>query len=231
MWTAASTEALQLSIRVSLVTTAIIMLAGTPIAFWMVRRRGVGLRLAESMLSLPLVVPPVVIGYCLLVILSPKGLLGRWLEAVGVPVMFDWKGAVIAAGVMAFPIFLVVAKVAFQKCDKELEEAARTLNAGPLRVFLTITLPIAMPGLLAAGAVTFARAFGEFGATIMLVGNIPGQTQTVSLAIYTDLMAGREQAAWGLVWISIAVGMAAMIVSQLLIGRGPRADDRRKVSA
>ncbi|KKL05211.1 hypothetical protein LCGC14_2608340, partial [marine sediment metagenome] len=110
MWTAASTEALQLSIRVSLVTTAIIMLAGTPVAFWMVRRRGVAPRLAESMLALPLVVPPVVTGYCLLVILSPKGLLGRWLEAVGLSVTFNWKGAVIAAAVMAFPLFLVVAK-------------------------------------------------------------------------------------------------------------------------
>ncbi len=231
MWTAASTEALQLSIRVSLVTTAIIMLAGTPIAFWMVRRRGVGPRLAESLLALPLVIPPVATGYCLLVILSPKGLLGRWLEVVGMPMIFDWKGAVVAAAVMAFPIFLVVAKVAFQKCDSRYEEAARTLNAGPMRVFFTITLPIAMPGLLAAAAVTFARAFGEFGATIMLAGNIPGRTQTVSQAIYTDLMAGREQAAWGLVWVSIAVGMAAMIISQLLIGRSDRAGDRRQVSA
>lgn len=228
MWTAASTEALRLSIRVSLVATAVIAIVGTPIAFWMVRRRGVGLRLAESVLSLPLVVPPVVVGYGLLVILSPKSLLGRWLEAAGIPITFDWKGAVIAAAVMAFPLFLVVAKVAFQRCDKDLEEAARTLNASPLRVFLTITLPIAMPGLLAAAAVAFARAFGEFGATIMLVGNIPGQTQTISQAIYTDLMAGREQSAWGLVWISIAVGMAAMTVSQLLIGRRPRTDDGRR---
>lgn len=221
MWSAASTEALVLSIRVSLVTTVIMMLIGTPIAYWMVRRRSILPRLAESMLSLPLVIPPVVTGYCLLVLLSPRGPLGKWLEAIGVEVTFDWKGAVIAAAVMAFPLFLVVAKVAFQRCDRQLEEAARTLNAGPLRVFLTITLPLAAPGLLAAAAVSFARAFGEFGATIMLAGNIPGRTQTVSQAIYTDLMAGRQQTAWGLVLVSIAVGIAAMIASQLLITRGP----------
>jgi molybdate transport system permease protein len=135
------------------------------------------------------------------------------------PVTFNWKGAVIASGVMAFPLFLAVAKVAFERCDRDLEDAARTLNAGPLRVLFTITLPLAAPGLLAASAVGFARAFGEFGATIMLAGNIPGQTQTVSQAIYTDLMAGKEHSAFGLVLITIVVGIASMVVSQLLIRR------------
>ncbi len=231
MWSQASTEALILSIKVSLVTMVIMVLVGTPIAFWMVRRRGVLLRLAESMLSLPLVVPPVVTGYCLLVLFSPKGILGKWLEAIGMPVTFNWKGAVVAAGVMAFPLFLAVAKVAFERCDRELEEAAKTLNAGPLRVMFTITLPLAAPGLLAAAAVSFARAFGEFGATIMLAGNIPGQTQTVSQAIFTDLMAGKDQSALGLVLITIVVGITAMIVSQLLIRRSTNPGDRRQRSA
>ncbi len=229
MWSPASTEALLLSIRVSLVTTIIMVLVGTPIAFWMVRRRSFLLGLVESLLSLPLVIPPVVTGYCLLVIFSPAGILGKWLEAIGMPVTFNWKGAVIASGVMAFPLFLAVAKVAFERCDRDIEEAARTLNAGPLRVLFTITLPLAAPGLLAAAAVAFARAFGEFGATIMLAGNIPGQTQTVSQAIFTDLMAGKEQSAFGLVLITIVVGIAAMIVSQLLIRRSAiRGDEGRR---
>ncbi len=229
MWSPASTEALLLSIRVSLVTTVIMVLVGTPIAFWMVRRRGFLLGLAESVLSLPLVIPPVVTGYCLLVLFSPAGMLGKWLEAIGMPVTFNWKGAVIASGVMAFPLFLAVAKVAFERCDRDIEEAARTLNAGPLRVLFTITLPLAAPGLLAAAAVAFARAFGEFGATIMLAGNIPGQTQTVSQAIFTDLMAGKEQSAFGLVLITIVVGIASMVVSQLLIRRSAiRGDEGRR---
>jgi len=219
MWTEASTEALRLSILVSTVTTVVLVLVGTPVAFWLARHRGAGPRLVESALSLPLVVPPVVTGYCLLLLLSPAGPVGKVLATMGVRIAFDWKGAVLAAFAMALPIFLAVAMTAFQRCDRALEDAARTLNAGRLRAFATVTLPLAAPGLLAAAAVSFARAFGEFGATIMLAGNIPGQTQTVSQAVYTDLMAGRDSAAWGLVLVSVAVGIAAMIASQLLIAR------------
>lgn len=219
MWTEASTEALRLSILVSTVTTIVLVIVGTPVAFWLARHRRVGPRLVESALSLPLVVPPVVTGYCLLLLLSPAGPLGKLLATMGVRIAFDWKGAVLAAFAMALPIFLVVAKTAFQRCDPALEAAARTLNAGRLRVFATVTLPLAAPGLLAAAAVSFARAFGEFGATIMLAGNIPGRTQTVSQGVYTDLMAGRDSAAWGLVLVSVAVGIVAMVASQLLIAR------------
>lgn len=220
-----------LSIRVSLAATLAIVLVGTLIAFWMVRKRSLAARAVESLLSLPLVIPPVVTGYCLLVVLNPTGLIGRWLEKIGITVTFNWYGAVVAAVVMALPLFLVIAKVAFQKCDERLEQAARMLNAGRLRVFFTITLPIAMPGLLAAAAVAFARAFGEFGATIMLAGNIPGQTQTVSQAIYTDLMAGREQAGWGLVMVSVAVGIAAMVTSQLLTRPAAASHGGRRANA
>jgi len=219
MWTEASTEALRVSILVSAVTSAILVVVGTPVAFWLARRGGVVARAIESLLSLPLVVPPVVTGYCLLLLLSPAGPIGKALAKMGIHVAFDWKGAVLAAVAMALPIFLAVAKTAFQRCDPALEAAARTLNAGRLRVFTTVTLPLAAPGLLAAAAVSFARAFGEFGATIMLAGNIPGRTQTVSQGIYTDLMAGRDNAAWGLVLVSVAVGIAAIVASQLLIAR------------
>lgn len=217
MWSAASTEALKLSVVVAVAATVAIVLAGVPISLWLVRRRGAGVRLLDAVLALPLVVPPVVTGYCLLLILGPRGPLGRVLEAIGVRFVFDWKGAVVAAGVMAMPLFLVTAKVAFQRCSKDLEDAARTLNAGPLRVFFTITLPLAGPGLLAAAAVAFARAFGEFGATMMLAGNIPGQTRTVPQAIYTDLIAQKDSAALALILVSVAVGIASMVASQMLM--------------
>lgn len=219
MWTDASTEALRLSILVSTVTTLVLIVAATPVAFWLARRRGIVPRVVESALSLPLVVPPVVTGYCLLLLLSPAGPLGKLLAEMGIRVAFDWKGAVLAAFAMALPLYLAVAKTAFQRCDPALEAAARTLNASRLRAFATVTLPLAGPGLLAAAAVGFARAFGEFGATIMLAGNIPGRTQTVSQAVYTNMNAGRDNAAWGLVLVSVAVGIAAMIVSQVLIAR------------
>ncbi|MHC4563311.1 MAG: molybdate ABC transporter permease subunit [Planctomycetota bacterium] len=216
MWTAASTEALALSIKVALVATAVILLVGTPLTYWMARRRKVTSRVVELLLTLPLVVPPVVTGYVLLLALGPRSVVGRWLEAAGVRFTFDWKGAVVAAMVMAMPVFLAVAKVAFLRCDRELEEAARTLNAGPLRVFFTVTLPLAGPGLLAAAGVAFARAFGEFGATMLLAGNIPAQTRTVPQAIYVNLLAGDDRGASGLVLVSILVGVAAMVLSQVL---------------
>lgn len=216
MWDSTSTETLHLSLRVSAVATLAIVLVGSPLALWMARRRSAVSRLTESFLSLPLVVPPVLTGYLLLVILSPRSALGHWLESIGLRVALDWKGAVVASGALAFPLFLAVARVAFEKCDRKLEDAARTLNAGPGRVLFTVTLPLALPGLLAAAAVTFARAFGEFGATMMLAGNIPGQTRTVPQAIYTHLLAGREKQAWGLAFVSIIVGVGAMAVAQLL---------------
>ena len=217
MWSEASTEALMLSVKVSLVAVVAISLVGTPLARWLARRRRPAIRLLESVVSLPLVIPPVVTGYCLLMALSPKSPVGRWLTGVGVRFALDWKGAVLASGVVAFPLFLAVAKTAFQRCDTRLEEAARMLKAGSLRVFFTVTLPIALPGILAAASLTFARAFGEFGATMMLAGNIPGQTRTVPQAIYTYyLERGGQQAAWGLVLVSVAIGMAAMIAAQCL---------------
>ncbi len=217
MWNAESTEALRLSVRVSLVATVVIVLIGAPVAFWLARRRRAVSSVVEAFLSLPLVLPPVVMGYFLLVVLSPKGLIGGWLDRAGLRFALDWKGAVVASGVLAFPLFLAVAKVAFDKSDPKLEEAARTLNAHPIRVLLTVTLPPALPGLIAATALAFARAFGEFGATMMLAGNIPGQTRTMPQAIYSQFLAGHHDAALGLALVSIAVGLIAMVMSHLLI--------------
>ena len=234
MWTAASTEALALSIKVALVATTVILSVGTPLTYWMARRRKATSRAVELLLTLPLVVPPVVTGYVLLLALGPGSFLGRGLKAMGLRFTFDWKGAVVAAMVMAMPVFLAVAKVAFQRCDRQLEDAARTLNAGPLRVFFTITLPLAGPGLLAAAAVAFARAFGEFGATMMLAGNIPGQTRTVPQAIYTDLIAQNDSSAWALIVVSVAVGIGSMVASQILTrssAKPPRADAKGATGA
>ena len=231
MWDVSLVEALFLSLRVSSIAAILIALVGTPVAFFMVRCRNIFTRILESLLSLPLVIPPVVTGYFLLVFLSPTGILGKWMETFGLRFSLDWKGAVIASGVLAFPLYLAVAKVAFEKCDRKLEDAARTLNAGPVRILFTIILPPALPGLVGAGALAFARAFGEFGATMMLAGNIPGQTRTIPLSIYSHFLAGRNDEAWVLALISIIVGIAAMIISQLLIRKDYSFAEERQYNA
>ena len=219
MWDAVLSDAFRLSLRVAVTATFAIVIVGTPLALWLARDRGVGSRLTGAMLSLPMVVPPVATGYVLLVFLTPSRPPGRWLAEVGVRLALDWKGAAVASSVLALPLFLAVAKAAFEGCDRGLAEAARTLNASPFRVFVTVTLPLALPGVLAGGALAFARAFGEFGATMMLAGNIPGETRTVPQAIYSHLMSGRDEAAWHLVIVSIVVGAAAMLVAQRLTSR------------
>ena len=171
----------------------------------------------EGLLTLPLVLPPVVTGYLFLLLFSPQGPLGRSLERIGIRVVLDWKGAVIASAALAFPLFLAVAKVAFSKADPALESAARTLNASPLKVIATVTLPPALPGLAAGAVLAFARAFGEFGATMMLAGNIPGQTRTVPQAIFTELMTGQTRAAWGLVALSVAIGIGSIVGARFLL--------------
>jgi molybdate transport system permease protein len=216
-WNDDAADALRRSLRVSLIATLLMVGAGAPIALWLARRRSAAGAAVESLLSLPLVLPPVVTGYLFLLLFSPQGPLGRTLERIGLPVVLDWKGAVIASAALAFALFLAVAKVAFSKADPALEAAARTLNASPLRVMATVTLPPALPGLAAGAVLAFARAFGEFGATMMLAGNIPGRTRTVPQAIYTQLVTGQTRAAWGLVGLSVAIGIGAIIGANLLL--------------
>jgi len=217
VWNGAAAEVLRRSLRVSLIATLLMVLAGAPIALWLARRRGAISAAAEGLLCLPLVLPPVVTGYLFLLLFSPQGPLGRALERIGMRVVLDWKGAVIASTALAFPLFLAVAKVAFSKADPALEAAARTLNASPLRVIATVTLPPALSGLAAGAVLAFARAFGEFGATMMLAGNIPGRTRTVPQAIYTELMTGQTRAAWGLVAISVVIGIGSIVGARLLL--------------
>jgi len=205
-----------LSLRVGLVAT----LATLPIAFaiaWLLARgRFPGKILIEAIVYLPLVVPPVVTGWFLLLAFAPGGLFG-FLSG---HVLFRWTGAAIAAGVMALPLMVRAIRLSIEAVDRRLEGAARTLGAGPWRVFWTITLPLSLPGLLAGTVLGFARSLGEFGATITFVSNVPGQTQTLPLAIYAALQRPDGDAiALRLSALSVAVALAALVASELLARR------------
>ena len=199
-----------------------------PIAFalaWLLARTTFpGKILLDAAIHLPLVVPPVVTGWLLLLAFAPAGPLGRLLgEAFGITVLFRWTGAAIAAGVMALPLMVRAMRLSLEAVDRRLEGAARTLGAGRARVFRTITLPLAMPGILAGTMLGFARALGEFGATITFVSNVPGQTQTLPLAIYSALQQpGGESMVWRLSAISVALSLAALVASEMLARRAGR---------
>lgn len=205
------------------------MSATLPLAFalaWLLaRRRFPGKLLVDAVVHLPLVVPPVVTGWVLLLLFAPAGpigaLLGQWL---GISVLFRWSGAAIAAGVMALPLMVRAMRLSIEAVDRRLEQAAETLGAAPARVFATVTLPLAMPGVLAAAVLGFARSIGEFGATITFVSNVPGETRTLPLAIYSALQVpGGEAAVWRLAAISVALSLVALVASEWLarrMGRG-----------
>lgn len=202
--------------RVGFVAT----LAALPVAFaiaWLLARgRFPGKILIEAIVYLPLVVPPVVTGWFLLVAFAPGGPLGFLSDGV----LFRWTGAAIAAGVMALPLMVRAIRLSIEAVDRRLEGAARTLGAGPWRVFRTITLPLSLPGLLAGTVLGFARSLGEFGATITFVSNVPGQTQTLPLAIYAALQRPDGDAiALRLSALSVAVALAALVASELLARR------------
>jgi molybdate transport system permease protein len=195
-----------LSLRVGLSALAVIFVLGTLAARAMTRRHFPGRDVVDGLLVLPLVLPPVVTGFLLLVLLGRNGPVGRFLEgAFGVRLLFTLHAAVLAAVVVAFPLMYQSAKAAFQSVDTRLEDAARTLGAGETRVFLTVTLPLAWPGLVAGTVLSFARSLGEFGATVMVAGNIPGETTTVPLAIFFLADAGDLRAA----------GIYALVISAL----------------
>jgi molybdate transport system permease protein len=195
-----------LSLRVGLSALAVIFVLGTLAARAMTRRHFPGKDVVDGLLVLPLVLPPVVTGFLLLVLLGRNGPVGRVMEdAFGVRLLFTLHAAVLAAVVVAFPLMYQSAKAAFQSVDTRLEDAARTLGAGEARVFLTVTLPLAWPGLVAGTVLAFARSLGEFGATVMVAGNIPGETTTVPLAIFFLADAGDLRAA----------GMYALVISAL----------------
>jgi molybdate transport system permease protein len=211
-----------LSLKVSLVA----VMATLPLAFllaWLLARaRFPGKILLDGIVHLPLVVPPVVVGWLLLLALGPRGPIGGWLDtSFGVSVMFRWTGAAIAAGVMALPLMVRAIRLSVEAVDRQLEGAARTLGAGRSRVFLTITLPLSLPGVMTALMLGFARSLGEFGATITFVSNIPGETRTLPIAIYGALQVpGSDATVARLAIISIALSLIALVASEAMTRRG-----------
>ena len=221
--------AVRLSLRVSLWATILSLPFGLLTAYALARWQFPGKALFNAVVHLPLVLPPVVTGYILLIAFAPNGPLGQLLVATfNVSLVFEWTGAALAAAVMAFPLVVRAMRLSIEAVDPGLEEAASTLGASRAWVFLTVTLPLILPGILAAAVLGFAKAMGEFGATITFVGNIPGLTQTIPSAIYSNLQVpGGEATAWRLVSISIIIAIGAVLVSEWMsrrlaerVGRG-----------
>jgi molybdate transport system permease protein len=213
--------AILLSLRIATVATAVSLPFGIAIATLLARKDFWGKPLIDGIIYLPLVLPPVVTGYLLLITLGRRAPVGAFLaEHFGIVVAFRWTGAVISCGVMAFPLMVRAIRLSVEAIDRRLEDAAATLGADPLRNFLTITLPLALPGIIAGSMLAFARALGEFGATITFVSNIPGETQTISAAIYTlTQVPGGDTAALQLVVVAVLISLAALIASEWLARR------------
>ncbi len=214
-------EALKLSLWVSFWAVAGSLPLGVLVAWLLARLDFPGKSLLDGLIHLPLVLPPVVIGYLLLVGFGRRGVLGFWLhDLAGITLAFNWKGAAVAAAVMAFPLMVRAVRLSIEGVDRGVEAAARTLGAGPVRVFFTITLPLVTPGILTGLILAFARSLGEFGATITFVSNIKGETQTLPLALYTlTQMPGGDVGAMRLCLISVAIAMAALLASEGLARR------------
>ena len=208
--------AVLLSLRIALVATAFALPFGIAIGWLLARKEFWGKTLLDGLVYLPLVLPPVVTGYLLLISFGKKGPIGAFLaDHFGIVFSFRWTGAALSCGIMGFPLMVRPIRLALEAIDRRLEEAAGTLGASRVLVFLTITLPLALPGIIAGAVLCFARALGEFGATITFVSNIPGETQTISAAIYTLMqIPGGDAAAGRLVLFAIILALAALVVSE-----------------
>ncbi|MBR0344929.1 MAG: molybdate ABC transporter permease subunit [Rudaea sp.] len=217
---------LWLTLKVAALATALALILGVAAARALGRRDGIVRDAAESILTLPLVLPPTVLGYYLLVVLGRNGAIGGWLHATfGISLIFTWQGAVIAAAIAAFPLILRAARAAFRDVDPQLERAARTLGANATAVFFRVSLPLAWRGLAAGALLAFARAMGEFGATLMVAGSLPGRTQTLSIAIYNAVMAGDDAGAQTLVLVSLIVAVVALVLAAQILQRTHRGGD------
>jgi molybdate transport system permease protein len=215
-------QAIRLTLLVASAAVFISLPLAIPLAWVLAKRKFTGKFVVETAINLPLVLPPVVTGYLLLVLLGRNGVVGSFLENVfGLRFIFDRKGAALAAAIAAFPLLVRPIRLAFASVDDRLFQAARTLGAGPFDAFRTIMLPLARPGILSGCVLAFARSMGEFGATIMIAGNIPGETRTVSLLIYSLLESpGGMQASARLVIAAVVIAAAALLASELLERRG-----------
>jgi molybdate transport system permease protein len=203
---------LWLSLKVAGCATAINLVLGTALGWWLARKPFWGRGLVEAVLTLPMVLPPTVLGYYLLVLVGQRGPLGAWLlDTFGLRLVFTWQGAVLAATLVAFPLVLKSARAAFEGVDPQLEKAACVLGLGEAAVFFRVSLPLAWRGILAGVLLAFARALGEFGATLMIAGSIPGQTQTLAIAVYEAVQAGQDAQAHFLVVVTSLVCLAVLL--------------------
>lgn len=205
--------ALALSLKVALWATAIDLVLGVAIGFALARLRFPGRELVDSVLLLPMVLPPTVLGYYLLVLVGRRGALGAWLERFDIHLIFTWQGAVIAAAIVGFPFVCKSARAAFEAVDAQYEEAASVLGLGAAAIFFRVTLPLAWRGILAGVLLAFARALGEFGATLMVAGSIPGKTQTLSIAVYEAVQAGQDDLANVLVLMTSLTCVAVLLLA------------------
>jgi molybdate transport system permease protein len=203
----------------ALTATSLMVPPGLLLAWLLARRRFRGQLLVETLVSMPLVMPPVATGLILLLLFSPRGPLGRILSMAGVEVVFTWRAVVLAMTVMGLPLFVRTVRAGIEQVDPRYESMAATLGAPPLRVFFSITLPLAAPALMAGAVLGFARAIGEFGATIMIAGSIPGMTRTLPVAIYTFAETGRDREAALLLGVSASIAFTALWLSNYLTAR------------
>lgn len=214
---------LALTLRVAGLATLLCFLAGVAAAWFVARHRFPGREVLDAAMTLPMVMPPTVLGYYLIVVLGRRGWIGGWLnDHFGITLMFTWQGAVIAAAVVAYPLVYKAARAAFEEVSPQLENAARTLGLGEAAVFRRVTLPLAWRGILAGVMLAFARAMGEFGATLMIAGSIPGKTQTLSIAVYEAVQAGKDDMANFLVVLTSVVCILVLVGSGRLLRAGRR---------
>ena len=209
---------LLLSVKVAGWATAITLVTGVLVAWWVARRPFRGREVFDALMTLPMVMPPTVLGYYLIVLVGRRGWFGGWLhDHLGVTLMFTWQGAVIAAAVVAFPLVYKAARAAFEEVPRQTENAARVLGASEWKVFYRVSLPLAWRSILAGAMLAFARALGEFGATLMVAGSIPGKTQTLSIAVYEAVQAGEDGVANFLVIVTSVVCVLVLVGSGRLL--------------
>ncbi|GGJ99013.1 molybdate ABC transporter permease subunit [Luteimonas terricola] len=217
----AELAAIALSLKVAGVAALASLPFGIATAWLLARKRFPGKALLDALVHLPLVLPPVVVGYALLVVFGSQGAVGGFLaEYFGITFAFRWTGAALASAIMGFPLMVRAIRLSIESVDRRLEQAAATLGASPWRVFATVTLPLAWPGIVAGGVLAFAKALGEFGATITFVSNIPGETQTMSSAIYELMQVpGGELGIWRMALVAVAISLLALLASEWLVQR------------
>ena len=206
------------TIATALGATALMLPPGLLLAWWLARRKFLGQTLVETLVSLPLVMPPVATGLILLMLLAPRGVIGRLLARLGIEVVFTWRAVVVAMAVMALPLFVRAARAGIEQVDRRYEAVAATLGARPLRIFFTLTLPLAAPAVAAGAVLGFARAVGEFGATIMIAGSLE-ETRTLAVAIYSFAETGRDREAAALIVVSAVIAFLALYLSNRIAAR------------